>query len=107
MDSRNDRQVVAEIAHREARMMSAEYTHRNGESDPPTVEGRYWFRGSENDFPEDDPGNWIEGIFDVTLEKYGAQSWWQMDGEGHVLSVSDMAGKWWGPVMPPWNKNAR
>lgn len=77
-------------------MPGSYYSHRNGEIEPPTVEGYYWFKGQI--WRYGDP----QDIADLkTIEFY--------NGTGIIVSeesddfLSDTKGRWWGPVVPPWD----
>ena len=70
------------------------YDHRNGETEPPTIAGWYWWGGTV-------VGAYTEkGLVNITVSRDGIQIWpsW-CDG---WLGIEDMPGDWWGPVMPPW-----
>lgn len=63
------------------------YTHRNGETEPPTVKGNYWFKGILLFI--DSPGREREEtslVVNVSLD----------------FMLDKYVGRWWGPVMPPW-----
>lgn len=72
------------------------YAHRNGETEPPTHDGAfYWFC---------DPG-WIdhaEGIAGILFvyedAAYGPDRY-------EFAPLSALKGRWWGPVMSPWSKD--
>lgn len=69
------------------------YSHRNGETEPPTIdEAWYWFDGGLNDI-EHPRG--VLYIFD------GATY-----ADGEMWSISELKGRWWGPVTPPWGDDA-
>lgn len=78
------------------------YSHRNGETEPPTVEGWYWFQGA------------------ITYRGMQDLPWWGLVAvpsyRGHVASMrphtqsnilahvnlDETKGRWWGPIEPPW-----
>lgn len=65
------------------------YTHRNGETDAPTVDGAYWFDG----FRTQPSGNRIHVMdilkrIDGVIERHDAPASWD--------------GQWWGPIVAPW-----
>lgn len=79
------------------------YSHRNGETEPPTIyEEFYWHErviGSKYDDedailfvmpPEDDIGAYI---YSNSHEINGR------------IPISEIEGRWWGPVIPPWSDN--
>lgn len=77
--------------------MSAKYEHRNGESDLPTIEGWYWFRGTVDE--KKGAGLVKVNLPDTAFPTHTVSPMW-IDGwiESELLS-----GQWWGPVTPPWN----
>jgi hypothetical protein len=74
------------------------YSHRNGETEPPTKPGWYWVKGTES-----------YSVWDALQMRYvdrkyqGARMAYRMDSIGQE-SIEDIGGKlqWWGPVVPPW-----
>jgi hypothetical protein len=71
------------------------FSHRNGETAPPTRPGWYWFDGKTPErmcilrvWVEDG-----EPMVNVTFLKEGYSR--------HVPAVLH-EGQWWGPVTPPW-----
>jgi hypothetical protein len=74
------------------------YTHRNGETEPPTEPGRYWFNGVV--WSSDRLGTYnILGIVEcLATMTYN-------DVTGEALPSRDHAGQWWGPMTPPWEAN--
>lgn len=81
------------------------YSHRNGETDVPTVRGWYWvwvsapypvWPGVLMRFVED----YVED--DVPLQRADA---WRVDSICHqdLASLGDSL-QWWGPVTPPWEE---
>jgi hypothetical protein len=70
------------------------YPHRNGESDPPSKEetGWYWFNSNN---PTGGAGMFL--MTDGRLYGYG------VDGRAKVGKLN---GRWWGPVIPPWQEEA-
>lgn len=81
-----------------ARTMRGEtmtYTHRNGETDAPTVPGNYWFNGQcDGDIKEMLPviSDWHGGVL----------AWRPMYGDGWYEKIARFTGQWWGPVNSPW-----
>lgn len=82
-------------------------THRNGETQLPTVPGAYWFRGRRfHNWSDAQSGEWFTdggSLLSVdsggNIVPYG--SYWTC---GNCVSAE---GQWWGPVMAPWEiKNA-
>lgn len=69
------------------------YSHRNGETEPPTVKGWYWLRHLRGK-------TYVPGQPFVFLakKKYG-KVLFIVDFD---MPVADIHGKWWGPVVPPW-----
>lgn len=63
------------------------YAHRNGETEPPTEQGNYWFKGVllflDRPGREREETTLIVNVSsDFVLDKYD--------------------GQWWGPIVPPW-----
>ena len=76
--------------------LTPRYSHRNGETEPPTVDGWYWWSGTVI-------GAYAEkGLVNITVPRNDAniQIWpsW-CDG---WLGAKDMQGQWYGPIVPPW-----
>lgn len=78
-----------------------QYSHRNGETEPPEISGWYWFTGEVN---ETHGGFKTEGQGETVLfdDEYGC-IWFQGDNAGYY--PSSCIGKWWGPLVPPWASN--
>lgn len=71
------------------------YSHRNGETEPPSVEGRFWFKGMLDKIPS-------TGI--VAINAGWQTTCWPDWIEGWS-PPDDFQGQWWGPVTPPWNES--
>lgn len=80
--------------------MNGQYTHRNGETEPPTIKGVWFWFMSDGDadisamgmlfiYPQGDD---VAGTFD--------------DVDGDTTCISELEGRWWGPVTPPWEQNS-
>lgn len=73
----------------------ADYTHRNGGTAAPTETGIYWFDGA------------IGGIPRQTIlaaeesDASGKLLAWPAWEDGWVYP-SECEGRWWGPIVPPW-----
>lgn len=67
-----------------------QYAHRNGESEPPTEPGRYWFRGM---FGRHE----CEDMVEVGTDR---ADWWVGN-----FALKEANGQWYGPVTPPWEAN--
>ncbi len=72
------------------------YIHRNGETEPPTESGWYWFIGRKHKHSK-------------RVSKAGAYRVWGDAGELRInippwsaCWVDELEGRWWGPVSPPW-----
>lgn len=80
--------------------MKQQYSHRNGETEPPTIlEHHYWFKGDEGSGYDD------EGplVFVMPAEKdIGPYIYSDCYEVGGRVPIADMQGQWWGPVLPPW-----
>lgn len=73
------------------------YSHRNGETQLPTIQGWYWFKGIA--MGERYEGSVIVGeaiAGNLCVEGSGESSFGDIREWGH--------GQWWGPIVPPWNK---
>lgn len=79
-----------------------QYSHRNGESEAPTVEGFYWLREGSNDGGVV-PVAWQREIRDEH-GNVDIRADWIIPGEidYYVDEIDDA--QWWGPVMPPWEQ---
>lgn len=75
------------------------YLHRNGETEPPTEAGWYWFVGRKRHHPR--RVRWAGTI----------RLWWnagELRTKVPVWSpclVDDLVGQWWGPITPPWEQS--
>lgn len=84
------------------------YSHRNGENMPPTVRGLYWYEG---EYKEDiaDP-NVFHRLYTISenVNERGKDKWWAFKWNGHpqdrAKNTHEMSGKWWGPIVLPWNE---
>ena len=78
------------------------YPHRNGETEAPTVPGLYWFRSSAHSwFPEQEFQRPIH-----VLNTSGEALAWN-DGRQSYDEIDDFVGKWWGPIVAPWESEAK
>jgi len=76
------------------------YSHRNGETEPPTVAGWYWFESNVTPLRTGVLRVYIEDnepMVNVTFIK---------DGYSKHMSAASEDGQWWGPLVPPWGDNA-
>ena len=71
-------------------MHAERYSHRNGETEPPTEEGYYWSSDNDTDY--------MSGVVQVS-ESYVFGSLSEFD-KGYLELFK---GQWWGPVTPPWD----
>lgn len=80
------------------------YSHRNGETEPPTVEGWYWFWGKHigwvkrGDFPNRKDILHVDSVGNTRYWKRGT-------AYPRGMPVTDVVGKWWGPLPEPWSAN--
>jgi len=75
------------------------YSHRNGETEPPTVEGWYWWSGTV-------VGAYAEkGLVNITVPRDSKIQIWPSWCDGW-LGAEDMPGQWYGPVVAPWEQPA-
>lgn len=77
----------------------ATYAHRNGDTEAPTMPGKYWFSGTAT--------LWtgrinLRTVLDCT-ERDGRILAWEERSQYYLL-LGHFAGQWWGPVEPPWTK---
>jgi hypothetical protein len=72
------------------------YSHRNGETEPPTVEGRYWFDGKVD-------GELYRGLTVAGSQYEDVRIWPDTYMGWNALSDFAFEGQWWGPVTPPWD----
>ena len=76
------------------------YSHRNGETTPPTEYGAYWLQGQiDNAYQTEPPG-------EIVL--YSDRDVWATDqpmvevwGDNTVYPLAACAGRWWGPIPTP------
>lgn len=83
--------------------MNDVYAHRNGENEPPQVIERfYWFDPSEDSDHREAQGL----IYVMPPEKgIGAYIYYQDGAITHRVAIVNLHGRWWGPVVPPWDRN--
>lgn len=76
------------------------YYHRNGETEPPTVNGWYWFDGTIRD--EDI----YRGVVETCRFEVRGDVWFRYGIVGREWDFPEeqMQGQWWGPVVPPWSE---
>lgn len=70
---------------------AATYSHRNGETEAPTLMGKYWFLG------------WRTNMGTSTRVMDTLDLW--SDGRIYGDSIDAYAGQWWGPVQAPWKQS--
>lgn len=70
------------------------YTHRNGDIEPPTIEGLYWFDGTAESDEK------IKRPIQVLTASGETLAW--NDAVLSFREIEEFTGLWWGPVMPPW-----
>lgn len=71
------------------------YLHRNGETEPPTVAGRYWFDG----YRTKSNGNRAHVMDMVETNERGSV---YNDVDGLTDEPHAYKGKWYGPIVAPW-----
>lgn len=74
-----------------------EYTHRNGESEPPTINGRYWFRGRMKYQRKSRNLLQIANVIGV-LSDGTVATLFEFDNN---TNAGDARGQWWGPIPEP------
>lgn len=75
------------------------YSHRNGETEPPTMAGMFGFRHSAG------KRGWIVDV----VERHGKFERvmdYMDDDDDSTLSIEDFDGQWWGPITGPWDETA-
>jgi hypothetical protein len=90
-------QIVTRILH---------YTHRNGETEPPTVPGEYWFDGAilaDGGYYKTGT-KWRDQVY-VSNSEHGLQVEFQYYEDWDQFSPWQVVGRWWGPIVPPWEEN--
>ena len=75
------------------------YTHRNGETEAPTIPGQYWFTGHCQ-------GEKIKEIIPVIAENNTFCAWRPVFGDGWFERSEHFNGQWWGPIVAPWEQVA-
>jgi hypothetical protein len=76
------------------------FSHRNGETEPPTEEGEYWFRGRVLNRPVAQRVHVSAWRFGNGREELRISNPFLDDGNEMEMYKCD--GRWWGPVHPPW-----
>lgn len=78
------------------------YSHRNGETEPPTVDGPYFFDGMYDAFGDGEENLAIwDTVRDMVWVMRGAVSIQEWSG-----SFDETTGKWYGPITAPWDAPA-
>lgn len=67
------------------------YSHRNGETEPPEVQGHYWFRGL-NTRSGHRIRKWVLGEISKNMQFFYAHGWG---------SPEEFIGEWHGPIPEP------
>lgn len=73
-----------------------QYSHRNGESEPPTMAGHYWFKGRRSRWK-------IQHLLWVVM--VDKHSYGVVVSSDMCIPVSEYEGQWWGPIQPPWEQS--
>jgi hypothetical protein len=74
------------------------YSHRNGETEPPTVDGDYFRKYRD--------GGWdIVGIDCNLLPGRGIISYMGTDEFDYLDKLEDGEFQWYGPIVPHWIRN--
>jgi hypothetical protein len=77
------------------------YLHRNGETDPPTEPGYYWFSfGWRNKTSDTVKGGLVASVY-ISAANALAVALMYSDVR---YSQDQLDGRWWGPVTPPWEQ---
>lgn len=74
--------------------MTERYSHRNGETEPPTIAGHYGHLGVDET---------RGGI--VQIEMDGDKPQWVLNCyDSYSVDIDDLlGGQWWGPITGPWD----
>jgi hypothetical protein len=78
------------------------YSHRNGETEPPTEEGFYWICFDDSRYPSawEIVRVFLDGDAPKDVTRFIV---FLMGNEDYASTVEyDNAYRWWGPVSPPW-----
>lgn len=77
------------------------YSHRNGETELPTEEGRFWLKGNVVVRQIVD-----EHIQYASLVSIYKRSGWRviLEDYGSRTNLKKCDGQWWGPIVPPWDE---
>lgn len=80
--------------------MDKQYSHRNGETEPPTIEGWYFLKQHGNAKWAANPAHPLVLVMTMNHE---LEVWtW-----GKETPVKDIKARWWGPVTLPWDTAGR
>lgn len=71
------------------------FAHRNGETEPPTEPGHYWFRGL-NTRTDHRIRKWVLGEISKNMQFFYAHGWG---------SPEEFIGEWHGPIPEPQQEN--
>jgi hypothetical protein len=73
--------------------------HRNGETEPPTRKGYYWYRGRVIK-----PGQKLGKRRRVFVYVWVDEGWSdRVSFDNKVVPLDSFkGGEWWGPIVPPW-----
>lgn len=75
------------------------YSHRNGETEPPTITGWYWLKQSRRSRQYKPDLSWLIFVW------RGTEKIWRVDGNKEHYLLETIRGQWWGPVTMPWQAN--
>ena len=77
------------------------YSHRNGETEPPTIVGWYWFRGNVlSSYRGEVPYSGSVTILDSVYEDRGLCV--ISTNESPTSNIEKWQGQWYGPIVAPW-----
>lgn len=71
-------------------MTAQPFSHRNGETDLPVIDGTYWFKGVLGWDDDHEQHNGLVDINDGDIFLFGRDKYW---------SLADTTGAWWGPIV--------
>lgn len=85
------------------------YSHRNGETEPPTVHGWYWVKGTVvvkgetiNIYDCLVIKHWLDSSM---LTRLGDGQFVTLIAESSVWPLGEWHCQWYGPVLPPWEQD--
>jgi hypothetical protein len=72
------------------------FSHKNGETEPPTRPGHYWLRGVRKH------GHKRIRLRHLLHVVRASHTTFEVEWGGVAMPIELYEGQWWGPVCPPW-----